>query len=292
MTRKKALRAAHAVHRYVTGGGGGGSQTLGVGGVATPPGAILGSGNSGGLVITTSGSAGNPRVYDGEGRTVGMIEVSANYVTVQNFNIVANDQYGAYLDGNNIAFQNNDIKGIVVAGDGDLNAITAFGNNINILYNTAINFVSGDPGGSHTDCVQTWVSSSHPVASSNWNIVGNKFWGPLNPSRDASIASIHQVIMVEDYGQGGNSGGNTGGISGWFIADNQFRGSWNQDIKIDGGDNFDITRNVFTGDSDLACDFFSGTGCKFYASNSVGGSYGQVGVSITAGTGPATPDYV
>lgn len=273
-------------------GGGGGGQTLGVGGVTVPSGAITGAGNSGGLIITTSGTSTAQRVYDGGGRTIGPLEIDANYVTVQNFNIVAGGQYGAYLEGNNNTLQNCDISGVEPSGDGDLNAITAFGNNVKILYNTAINFVNGDPGDSHTDAIQTWVSTNHPTASSNWAIVGNKFWGPLNPSRDPGIASIHQVLMVEDYGRGGNSGGSTSGMSGWFIADNQFRGSWGQDIKIDGGDNFIFTRNVFTGDSDYAIDFFSGTGNKFYSDNIVGSGYGEIGVAITPGAGPATPSYV
>lgn len=262
-------------------------QTLGVGGVSTPAGAILTTSNSSSaLNISTSGTSGSPRVYDGQGFTVGRINVTANYVTVQNFNISANSQYGTVLDGNNITFQNNDIKNVIVSGDGDLNAITAWGNNIKIMYNTANNYISGNPGDSHTDFIQTWVSSSHPTASSNWSIVGNQATGPLNPSRLNSVPSIHQCIMVEDYGRGGNSGGSTTGISGWYIADNEFRGSWNQDIKIDGGDNFDITRNRFTGDSDLVCDFFSGTGNKFYSDNIIGSGYGSVGVTITPGPGP------
>src|SRR5690606_1827541 len=142
--------------------------------------------------ITTSGTPTNPRVYDGQGHTVGRINVTANNVVVQNFYIDANSQYGAYLDGNNITFQNNDIKGLRRTGDGDLNAITAFGNDIKIKYNTAIDFVEGDPGDSHTDFIQTWVSNSHPVASANWEIIGNKAVGPDNPDRDNDVPSIHQ----------------------------------------------------------------------------------------------------
>jgi hypothetical protein len=265
-------------------------QTLGVFGVYTPAGAILGQGSTGTtLDITTSGTAASPRVYDGEGRTVGRIQVTANYVTVQNYYINPGSQYGAVLDGNNITLQNCDISNISVSGDGDLNAITAWGNNIKILYNTAINYVTGDPGTSHTDFIQTWVSSSHPTASSNWAIIGNKATGPANPSRLDSVASIHQCIMVEDYGQGGNTGGSTSGITGWYIADNEFGDSWGQCIKIDGGDFFDITRNNFVGSSDYACVVNSGTGNKFYSDNTVGVGYGAVGISITSGAGPASP---
>jgi chondroitinase B-like protein len=266
------------------------TQTLGVGGVGTPSGAILTtSDSSSALNITTSGTATNPRVYDGQGHTVGRINVTASYVVVQNFRINAQSQYGALLDGNNITFQNNDITGVKVSGDGDLNAITAFGNNIKIKFNTAISFISGDPGDSHSDAIQTWVSSSHPVASSNWEIIGNKFTGPANPSRSNSVASIHQCIMAEDYGRGGNSGGSSSGMSNWLIADNEFGDSWNQCIKLDGVDNVNITRNKFVGSSDKVVDLGDGaSGVKFWSDNTVGSGYGSVGVNTTSGSGPAS----
>jgi hypothetical protein len=266
------------------------SQTLGVGGVATPSGAILTTSDStSALTISTSGTASSPRIYDGQGHTVGRINVTANYVVVQNFRINANSQYGALLDGNNITFQNNDIKGVKPTGDGDLNAITAFGNNIKIRYNTAINFVGvSDPGDSHTDFIQTWVSSSHPVASANWEIVGNKATGPANPSRDNAIASIHQCIMAEGLNRGGNSGG-SGSPNNWLIAENEFGDSWNQCIKLDGVNNVNITRNRFTGSSDHVVDLGDGaSNVKFWSDNTVGSGYGDVGISVTSGSGPTS----
>jgi Chondroitinase B len=265
-------------------------QTLGVGGVATPSNAILTTADSTStLTISTSGTAASPRVYDGQGHTVGRINVTASFVTVQNFRINANSQYGALLDGNNITFQNNDIKGVRPTGDGDLNAITAFGNNIKIKYNTAINFVSVDPGESHTDFIQTWVSTSHPVASANWEIIGNKATGPHNPSRLDSVASIHQCVMAEGFGRGGNSGGNGGDPSNWLIADNEFLDSWNQCIKLDGVDNVNITRNKFTGSSTKIMDVTTAsTNVKYYSDNVTTGSYESVGMSITSGSGPTS----
>jgi hypothetical protein len=269
----------------------GSAQTLGVGGVATPSGAIQASSNTTtAMTITSSGTASSPRVYDGRGFTCGRINISANYVVVQNYRISANSQYGAVLDGNNITFQNNDIKNVKVSGDGDLNAITAWGNSIKIKYNTAINYITGDPGGSHTDFIQTWVSNSHPVASANWEIIGNKAVGPSNPSRDSSIPSIHQCVMVEGFGRGGNSGGNGGDPHDWIIADNEFSGSWNQEIKLDGADNIAITRNKFTGSSDKVMEVTAASSnIKFYSDNAVTGSYDSVGFSVTSGTGPASP---
>jgi hypothetical protein len=70
------------------GGGGGGTpaQTLGVGGVATPAGAILATADqAAALNITSGGTSGAPKVYDGQGHTVGRITVTADWVVVQNF---------------------------------------------------------------------------------------------------------------------------------------------------------------------------------------------------------------
>jgi hypothetical protein len=268
------------------------TQTLGVGGVATPAGAILATADStSALTITTSGTASNPRVYDGQGKTIGRVTFSGcQYVIVQNYRIKSNNQYGVVFDEpSNCILQNCDIKDVKLSGDGDLNAITVWGGGNNkIRYNTAINYVTGSPGDSHTDCLQTWVSSSHPNAATNYQIVGNDFRGPLNPGRDNAIASIHQIIMVEGAGRGGNSGG-SGNPSGWFIADNTFLDSWNQSIKLDGGTNFTITRNKFIGDSDKVFDLPSASGYKIYSDNSFGSGYGSVGGTVTSGAGPATP---
>jgi hypothetical protein len=157
-----------------------------------------------------------------------------------------------------------------VSGDGDLNAITIWGgDSCKIKYNTAINYVGGDPGGSHTDWIQTWVSSSHPEAATNFQVIGNKAIGPANPSRSNSIASIHQWIMVEGAGRGGNSGG-SGNPTGWFVADNEVGDSWNQAVKLDGGNNFTFTRNRFVGSSDKVFDLPSASGVKIYSDNQFG----------------------
>lgn len=262
-------------------------QTLGVGGIPAPafgPGVTpLTSDTTEPLTIT------RPGIYEGLGHKVGRITVKVDNVTVQNFRIVAGGQYGAVIDANNVVFQNNDITGVKPSGDGDLNAITAFGNNIKICYNTALNFVVGDPGTSHTDFIQTWVSSSHPVASSNWEIVGNKAIGPPNPKRDPKVASIHQWLMVEGAGQGGNSGG-SGRPSHWLIADNEIGDSWNQAIKLDGVDDFTITRNKFVGSSSRIIEVTAASsGVKFYNDNIVIGNYGSIGIAVTPGAGQPAP---
>lgn len=250
-------------------------QSLGVGGVATPPGAILVPDQDSRFEIESGGTAAAPKVYDCQGNTIrGGVLIDADNVVIQNCRVDAEQQYGIYSDDNtNVTIQNNDIKG--VEGPGDLNAITFFGNRHKILYNTAIDFVTGDPGDSHTDFIQTWVSSSHPIASDDVQIRGNKAVGPANPDRENSVPSIHQWLMAEDYGRGGNSGGNTDGMKNWIVADNEMGDSWNQSIKLDGPDDVSITRNEFVGSSTRVMEVTSAsTGVKFYGDNHVGPDYG------------------
>jgi hypothetical protein len=267
-----------------------GTQTLGVGGVAVPTNAIKETADrfAQNWTISSGGTAGNPKIYDGGNHTVGRITVTADWVVVQNYRINSQNQYGVVIDADNVTLQNCDIKGVRVSGDGDLNAITLWGSNFKCLYNTAINYVDGDPGGSHTDFCQTWVSSSHPNASSNNWFVGNKVTGPSNPGRDNSIPSIHQLIMVESAGHGGNSGG-SGTPSNWLLCDNEWGASWGQDIKLDAGNNFTFARNKWVGSSDRIFAFVSGSGNVVYSDNTFGGGYGQVGASVTNGSGPANP---
>jgi hypothetical protein len=263
------------------------TQTPGVGGVTTPAGAVLVPSQSSKYTIN-SGAAAAPKVYDCQGNTIrGGVLINADHVVIQNCRVDAQQQYGIYSDNNtDVTIQNNDIKG--VRGPGDLNAITFFGNGHKILYNTAINFVTGDPGDSHTDVIQTWVSSSHPIASDDVQVRGNKAVGPANPDRDDSVPSIHQFLMAEDYGRGGNSGGNTDGMRNWIVADNEIGDSWNQAIKVDGPDNVSITRNRFVGSSTKVTEVTSAsTGVKFYSDNQVGPDYRSVGITVTAGPGPA-----
>jgi len=280
-----------------TGGGGGetpdpgtGGQTAGVGGISAPAGAILATGDT--TSARTFTSADNGKVFDGQGKKIGRITFSssADNVTVQNYNIRSNNQYGVVFDrSKNCTLQNCDIKDVKASGDGDLNAITVWGGNNNkILYNTADNYVTGDPGGSHTDWIQTWVSTSHPEAPTNYKIIGNRATGPHNPSRSNSIPSIHQIIMVEGAGRGGNSGG-SGNASGWYIADNTFLGSWNQEFKLDGGVNFIFTRNKMIGSSSKVFDMPSASGYKVYSDNQFGSQYGSIGATVTSGSGPLTP---
>ncbi|OLE25688.1 MAG: hypothetical protein AUG49_10165 [Catenulispora sp. 13_1_20CM_3_70_7] len=264
------------------------TQTLGVGGVATPAGAVLVPDQSSRYTISSGGTTTAPKVYDCQGHTIrGGVLIEADNVVIQNCRVDAEQQYGIYSDDNtNVTIQNNDISG--VKGPGDLNAITFFGNGHKILYNTAVDFVTGDPGDSHTDFIQTWVSTSHPTASDDVQIRGNKALGPANPDHDNSVPSVHQFLMAEDYGRGGNTGGNTDGMRNWIVADNEIGDSWNQAVKLDGPDNVSITRNEFVGSSTQVMAVTSAsTGVKFYSDNQVGPDYGSVGMTVTPGPGPA-----
>jgi hypothetical protein len=124
------------------------------------------------------------------------------------------------------------------------------------------------------------------VASSDVVIRSNKATGPANPERSSSIPSIHQCVMVEDYKRGGNKGGSSTGMKNWLVIANVFGDSWNQCIKNDGVDNFQVTKNDFIGSSSHVMEQASGSGLKFYADNKVGSGYGDVGVPVTTGAGP------
>jgi hypothetical protein len=279
-----------------TSGGGGSTpaptQTLGVGGVATPSGAILATSDQPGVAlnITSGGTSSNPKVYDGGGKKIGRVTITAPYVVVQNYFIQPASQYAVYIDGaNNVTVQNCDISNVRAPGDLNLFTILSSSNGT-IRYNNAVNPISGDPAGSHTDAIQTWISTSHPVASSNWVIVGNRFVGPANLSRSDSIGSIHQCIMVESANAPGS--GNTGGSgtpSNWFVADNEFGDSWGQSVKLNSGNGFTFTRNRWTGSSDHVFEFDGGSGNVVYSDNQFGSGYGSIGATVTSGSGPATP---
>lgn len=257
------------------------TQTLGVGGVATPTNALaLPPVTNGKSSVTASG------VYDCKGATVkGWVNVKGDNITIQNCVIDANYQYGVVTEGTNNTIQNNQIKNIHAPGD--LNVITFYGNGTRLLFNLADNAVTGNPGDSHTDFAQSWVSKSHFVASDDVEIRGNSAVGPANPDRLNSVPNFHQFLVVEDYNRGGNSGGNTDGMKNWRIIGNRIGCSWNQDIKNDGVDGMIVSNNDFVGSSDHAMQQASGSGLQFFSSNKVGPDYGNTGVPITEGAGPA-----
>jgi hypothetical protein len=254
------------------------TQTLGVGGVATPPGAILTTGNSTStLTITTSGTASAQRVYDGQGFTVKKIDIAADYVTVQNFRIRGAGNSGVYSIGTGNVIQNNDIAQVTEGGVGDINGITFFGNGHKILYNAIGEsdfLVSGALNGAHTDGIQTWNTPSKR-ASSTVTIKGNHITGP--PQSDERY--IHQGVMAQGKAATDGGGGGTGTSTGWLVEGNYFKTYGNQCLKFDDVHNVQITKNHFDGACNkiVATGDFS-TGITFGTDNIITGNYGsQVG---------------
>lgn len=267
-----------------TGGTTTAGQTLGVGGVATPAGARKETGNRGAFSINSGGTPGNPVVYDGAGFTSGRITINANWVTVQNYRVNADGQYGVYGLGNGITIQNNEIYN--VHAPGDLNAITLFGNDNTIAFNkTPRDWISGDPGSSHTDCIQIWDTSSK-IPTNRLLVYGNYFDGQLQSEGNP----IHQGLMAEGPASTDGGGGGSGPMADWHIEGNYWRDDWNQCLKFDDIDNVTITRNTFAGAADRIVEATSlSSNVKFYSDNKITGSYGQTGIAVTAGAGPVNP---
>lgn len=258
--------------------GGSPTEGLGVGGVATPANAVLTTRDSTEpLDIDESGSEGSPRVYDGQGHTVGTIDIRADWVVVQNFRVQATGQYGIDSRGTHITIQNNDIKGVKKSGDGDLNAITFVGDYHSIRHNTAIDFVSGDPGGSHTDAIQTW-NDDRGESSSYVVIQGNYFSGP--PLEDTGDSHIHQCVMAEGADSTDGGGGGTGSSHDWLIAGNYCTA----DMKFDDIDRVTVTGNEFAGvDKRVVVVTSESSEFEFYSDNKITGRYGQIGAEVTQG---------
>jgi hypothetical protein len=275
-----------------------GTRTVGPGGVPRPapgPNVVLATGNTtSGLSISQSGTPGNPRIWDGGGFRVGKITISAGVkdVIVQNYVCNPDGVYGVEIKPNGcqrITVQH--LKFENIHGPGDLNGITFHGcQDLNILYNDFTDFVTGDPGGSHTDCIQTWNNDPNE-ASQRVIIQGNKFWGPL--ASENRNFTIHQCIMAQGKAATDGGGGGSGEQLDWYVADNTMRGDWNQDCKFEDIDNCTVTRNKFVGASSRAVEARStSSNFKFYSDNEVGSGYGSVGVTITPGNGPTRAPWL
>jgi hypothetical protein len=187
--------------------------------------------------------------------------------------VQATGQYGIDSRGTHITIQNNDIKNVHASENGDLNAITFFGDYHSIRYNTAIDFVSGGAGDSHTDAIQTW--NSDPGESSSYVVIqGNYFSGPLE---DDGSSYIHQCVMAEGADSTDGGGGGTGSSHDWLIAGNYCVG----DMKFDDIDNVTVTGNDFAGiDKRVVVVTPLSSGFQFHSDNKISGRYGQIGVEV------------
>jgi hypothetical protein len=115
----------------------------------------------------------NPKVYDGQGHTIGRVTITASNVSCRTTGSgpgtsTARSSTAPPTSSSRTATSSRRAARPVTATSTP--SPSWGGTNIAIRYNTAVDFVGVDPGSSHTDAIQTWVSSSHPVASSNWEI--------------------------------------------------------------------------------------------------------------------------
>lgn len=253
---------------------------LGVGGTpaATGPNAVLATADSTATLNITAGG----KTYDGQGHTVPKINVAADGVTVQNYRVTGAANSGIVSEGVGNVIRNNDISHVAEAGTGDINAVTFFGDGTQILYNNIDQLVQGAPGDSHTDGIQTWNTPAHR-ASSNVTIRGNRINGPVV----TDPAYIHQGVMAEGKDSTDGGGGGVGVSANWLVDGNFFNTYGNQALKFDDVDNVVITRNVFAGAATKIVEpGMLSVGTTYYADNVVTGTYGSVGVPVTAGVGP------
>lgn len=258
-----------------TGGGTGttGTQTLGVGGIATPPAGA-------GVVLVTADSTETLHIttdnvtYDGLGHTVGQILIEADGVTVQNFYSRGAGNAGIYSIGAGNTIQNCDIAQVDEGGEGDINGITFFGDDTRILFNAIgrDDYLAVRPLlGSHTDGIQCWNTPTK-VASSNVTIRGNWIEGPTT----TDDRYVHQSVMAEGEASLDGGGGGTGVSTNWLVEGNYFRSYGNQCLKFDDIHDVTIARNTFAG---------AGAKCVATGSLSTGISFVSSGPSANVVTG-------
>ena len=109
------------------------------------------------LVITSGGTASQPRVYDGKGASVDGITVEAHNVVVQNYRVDKPDAPGVEVTGNNVTVSHLTITD-PQGGDGD--GIRFFGNDLKIVGNTIRGTHNTDDR--HADCMQTFADDTPP----------------------------------------------------------------------------------------------------------------------------------
>ena len=109
------------------------------------------------LVITSGGTVGKPRVYDGHGQSVGGITVEASNVVVQNYRLDKPEAPGVEVTGNHITVSHVTITD-PQGDDGD--GIRFFGNDLKIVGNTIRGTHNSDDR--HADCMQTFADDTPP----------------------------------------------------------------------------------------------------------------------------------
>src|SRR5690606_16185466 len=106
--------------------------------------------------ITEGGTQENPKVYSGDGETVGGIDIEADHVVVENYVVAEPEAPGVFIEGDDVTLRNVTVSD-PTGGDGD--GIRFFGDDIKILNNT-VSGTSNEYG--HADCMQTFASDTPP----------------------------------------------------------------------------------------------------------------------------------
>jgi hypothetical protein len=131
---------------------------------------VFGDINSTRLVITNSGTIGQPIQILGDGRTIVRgITVKASNIIVSGINAVQPVAPGISLAGQNITLE-NDASINPRGGDGD--GIRFWGTNITIRHNTIRN--THNLHGAHADCMQTFATGPDAPASQHVLIENNR----------------------------------------------------------------------------------------------------------------------
>jgi hypothetical protein len=199
------------------------------------------------LVINTGGTPDRPITYSADGNTtVSGIDVLTSNVVVQGFTSTHAHSMGAKLQGNNIVFQNNEIKHPVNAGD-DTDGIRFYGDHIKMLHNQISDVYdgshcskSGCGQGPHPDCFQTFYSHEYPTSSDI----------TIDHNRCENVAAQCVIAEGPNLPEDGIHG--PGQSANWTISNNYCDDGAAQAMMIRNIQNVTITNNDFEGDNDKA----------------------------------------
>lgn len=193
------------------------------------------------LEVMTSGAPGNPIMVVGNGKTtVTGIDVEADHVVVDGFQVPNPEAPGIWLEGDHITAQYISVSN-PTGGDGD--GLRFFGNNIKILNNT-ISGTSNEHG--HADCMQTYATST--PASQNVLISGNR-----------CVDVDNMCLMAEGPGDSESEGSGEGESSNWTFSNNYCDTNASQALMIEAVQDVTVTGNEIVGEVDKAFAFDIGS---------------------------------
>jgi hypothetical protein len=219
------------------------------------------------LKISKGGTAGSPVVYSGNGSTrVPGITANADNVVIQGFVSDGAESTGIWASGRNVVIQDNTVTNVKHTDD-DLDAIRFFGDGAKVLHNSVRDLEgSGDIGGSHVDCIQTYATSR--PGSSDVVIQGNRCEG---------IRA--QCLMAEGPNadtESGKGGGGEGVSKNWLFAGNYCDAHAEaQSVALQDIQNVTITDNEMAGKANKAFALGQGSTGAVVRGNKIGSGYGR-----------------